>query len=119
MGVGLGDLVVAYPPCKLKIAVSFQAGVDRLLRCENRRRLNDLARFHLNFDGERPEGGQGPPTFLLFPLTSREDLRLDGYLKYPHAAKALYIYKHPCLLRDLNTGPTAKQSASLTTIPDG
>ncbi|GFV56754.1 hypothetical protein TNCV_2539561 [Trichonephila clavipes] len=29
------------------------------------------------------------------------------------------MYKHPCLLRDLNPGPTEQQSASLTTIPDG
>ncbi|GFV56045.1 uncharacterized protein TNCV_2266311 [Trichonephila clavipes] len=41
------------------------------------------------------------------PPTSREDLRLDGYLEYLHTAKALYIYKHPCLLWDLNPGPTA------------
>ncbi|GFV38263.1 uncharacterized protein TNCV_1723441, partial [Trichonephila clavipes] len=36
-----------------------------------------------------------------------------------HAAKALYIYKHSCLLRDSNPEPTAQQSASLTTISDG
>ncbi|GFX17171.1 hypothetical protein TNCV_2856941 [Trichonephila clavipes] len=36
-----------------------------------------------------------------------------------HAAKALYIYKHPCLLRDSNPDPMALQSASLTIIPDG
>ncbi|GFT93380.1 uncharacterized protein TNCV_337451 [Trichonephila clavipes] len=55
------------------------------------------------------------------PLSSpsREELRLDSYLKYPHAAKALYIYKHRSLLRDSNPVPTAQQSASLTTIPDG
>ncbi|GFU80317.1 hypothetical protein TNCV_3520921 [Trichonephila clavipes] len=34
-------------------------------------------------------------------------------------AKELYIYKQPCLLRDSNPGPTAPQSASLTTILDG
>ncbi|GFV36150.1 hypothetical protein TNCV_1974861 [Trichonephila clavipes] len=50
---------------------------------------------------------------------SREDLRLDGFLNYTYAAQALYIYKHPCLLRDSNPGPTAQQSASLTTILDG
>ncbi|GFW80869.1 hypothetical protein TNCV_3779491 [Trichonephila clavipes] len=32
-----------------------------------------------------------------------------------HAVKALYIYKHPYLLRDSNP----ELSASLTTIPDG
>ncbi|GFT79092.1 uncharacterized protein TNCV_3094491 [Trichonephila clavipes] len=30
-----------------------------------------------------------PPASLPFPSTSREDLLLDGYLEYPHAAKAL------------------------------
>ncbi|GFS47390.1 uncharacterized protein TNCV_4863191 [Trichonephila clavipes] len=63
-------------------------------------------------EGEHPGGGQGPPN-------SRGDLRLAGYLKYPHAAKALYIYKHLCLLRDSNPVPTAQQLASLATIPDG
>ncbi|GFV77463.1 hypothetical protein TNCV_1069921 [Trichonephila clavipes] len=40
------------------------------------------------------------PTSL--PPTSREDLRLDGYLEYPHVTQALYIYKHSRLLRDSN-----------------
>ncbi|GFX08533.1 uncharacterized protein TNCV_4170321 [Trichonephila clavipes] len=60
-----------------------------------------------------PGGGQGPSTSLFLPPTSPEDLRLDGYLEYNRAAKALYIYKHPCLLRDSNPGPTAQQPASL------
>ncbi|GFV58873.1 uncharacterized protein TNCV_4132351 [Trichonephila clavipes] len=42
---------------------------------------------------------QGSPNYLPLPPTTREDLRLNGYLEYRHAAKALYIYKHPCLLR--------------------
>ncbi|GFX87920.1 uncharacterized protein TNCV_4373851 [Trichonephila clavipes] len=46
------------------------------------------------------------PPLLLLP-TSRQDLRLDGYLEYPHAAKARHIYKHPCLFRDSNPDPTA------------
>ncbi|GFW72560.1 uncharacterized protein TNCV_3797881 [Trichonephila clavipes] len=70
------------------------------------------------FEREHPKGGQGPPTSLNLSPTSREDLQLDGYLEYSHAAKALYIYKHPCLLRELNPGLTALQLASLTTIPD-
>ncbi|GFU06034.1 hypothetical protein TNCV_3395521 [Trichonephila clavipes] len=37
----------------------------------------------------------------------------------PSREKALYIYKHPCLLRYSNPGTTSPQSASLTTIPDG
>ncbi|GFW64064.1 hypothetical protein TNCV_707691 [Trichonephila clavipes] len=37
----------------------------------------------------------------------------------PCRREALYIYKHPCLIWDSNPGPTAQQSASLTTIPDG
>ncbi|GFW90868.1 uncharacterized protein TNCV_2418611 [Trichonephila clavipes] len=72
-----------------------------------------------NLEGENPGGGQGPPMSLPLQPTTREDLRLDGYLEYPHAAKALYIYKHPCFLRDSNPVPTASQSVSLTTIPVG
>ncbi|GFV26677.1 uncharacterized protein TNCV_4059971 [Trichonephila clavipes] len=71
------------------------------------------------FRGRTLWGGQRPPASLLLPPTSRDDLRLDGYLEYPPAMKALYIYKHPCLLRDSNPVPTVQQSASLTTIPDG
>ncbi|GFU06585.1 uncharacterized protein TNCV_1002251 [Trichonephila clavipes] len=74
--------------------------------------------FSSNFEGEHPGGGQGALTSLPFPPTSREDLQLDGYLEYPYAAQELYIYKHPCLLRDSNPVPTAQQSYSLTTIPD-
>ncbi|GFU74837.1 uncharacterized protein TNCV_503711 [Trichonephila clavipes] len=71
-----------------------------------------------NYDDRHQKlSGQGHPTSL--PPTSREDLRIDGYLKYPRAAKALYIYKHPYLPRDSNPGPTAHQSSSLTTTPDG
>ncbi|GFX90999.1 amiloride-sensitive sodium channel subunit beta [Trichonephila clavipes] len=80
---------------------------------------DDLTRSHPNFEGEHPRGGQGPPTSLLLQPTSREGLRLDGYLKYHHAAKALYIYKHQCLLRDSNPGPSSQQSASLISILDG
>ncbi|GFU93370.1 hypothetical protein TNCV_1861001 [Trichonephila clavipes] len=53
--------------------------------------------FRENPIGER----QGSPTSLL-TSTTREDLRLDGYLEYHHAAKALWIYKHACLPRDSN-----------------
>ncbi|GFV56048.1 hypothetical protein TNCV_2266341 [Trichonephila clavipes] len=62
-----------------------------------------------NFEGEHPRGGHEPPTSLSFPPTSREDLWLDGYFKYPHAAKSLYIYKHPCLL--LNSNPGQRHSS--------
>ncbi|GFY21410.1 hypothetical protein TNCV_1165581 [Trichonephila clavipes] len=37
----------------------------------------------LNFEEERPEGVRDPSP------TTREDLRLDGYLEYPNAGKAL------------------------------
>ncbi|GFU89376.1 uncharacterized protein TNCV_1783581 [Trichonephila clavipes] len=57
-------------------------------------------------------GGQVPITSLPPRPTTREDLRLDGYLEYRHAAKALCIYKHLCL-RDSNPVPTAPL---LTTI---
>ncbi|GFW37521.1 hypothetical protein TNCV_861281 [Trichonephila clavipes] len=76
-------------------------------------------RFYPNFEGEQSRSGQGSPTSLPLPPTSQEDLRLDGYLEYPHATQALYIYKHPCP-PDSIPGPTAQhQSSSLTTILDG
>ncbi|GFU94132.1 transposable element Tcb2 transposase [Trichonephila clavipes] len=56
---------------------------------------------------QTPWGGQGPPTSVPDPLTSREDLRPDACLEYSHAEKALYICKHPCLLRDSKTCPVA------------
>ncbi|GFW03384.1 hypothetical protein TNCV_4939171 [Trichonephila clavipes] len=40
---------------------------------------------------ENTQSSQRPPTSLPLPPITREDLRLDGYLEYPHAAKALYI----------------------------
>ncbi|GFT39882.1 uncharacterized protein TNCV_3286591 [Trichonephila clavipes] len=70
------------------------------------------------FEGEHPGYGQEPPNSLPFPPTTREDLRLDGYLEYSHAAKAQNIYKHPCLLRDSNPSSTASQTETLTTIPE-
>ncbi|GFW91706.1 hypothetical protein TNCV_4501251 [Trichonephila clavipes] len=76
----------------------------------------ETARFHRNLEEERPAGEF---TSLLFSRTSREDLRLDGYLEYPHATNSLYIYKHPCFLLESNPGPMVQQSESLTTIPDG
>ncbi|GFT55105.1 hypothetical protein TNCV_2325981 [Trichonephila clavipes] len=54
----------------------------------------DFVRFRPNFEEEHPGGNQRPSTSLPLPPTSRENLWLDGYLEYPHAAKALYIYKH-------------------------
>ncbi|GFW58885.1 uncharacterized protein TNCV_4047231 [Trichonephila clavipes] len=78
-------------------------------RCDSTR----FAWLHPNLETENPGGGQGPPTSFPLPPTTREDLRLDGYLD------ALYIYKHSCLLLDSNPVPTARQSASLTNIPVG
>ncbi|GFW12318.1 hypothetical protein TNCV_815731 [Trichonephila clavipes] len=78
-----------------------------------------LARFHPNLEVEHPRGMartsnlSSPSTNLTRGLVARWLLRL------PPAAKALYIYKHPCLLRYPNLGPTARLSASLTTVPDG
>ncbi|GFT25950.1 hypothetical protein TNCV_2807891 [Trichonephila clavipes] len=40
-------------------------------------------------------GRRLPPLFP-FHQPKRGDLRLDRYSEYPHAAKALYIYKHLC-----------------------
>ncbi|GFV37674.1 hypothetical protein TNCV_2707891 [Trichonephila clavipes] len=53
---------------------------------------------------------------ILFPFHQPHNLR--RLLEYFHATKALYIYTHPCLLRDSYPGPKASQSASLTTILD-
>ncbi|GFU29696.1 uncharacterized protein TNCV_4745321 [Trichonephila clavipes] len=78
-----------------------------------------FTRFHPNLEGENPGGGQGAPTSLPLPSTTREDLRLDGYLEYPHAAKAQYISEYPCLLWNSNPVHMALQSASLTTISVG
>ncbi|GFS60103.1 hypothetical protein TNCV_2826341 [Trichonephila clavipes] len=71
-----------------------------------------------NFEGEHPRVVQGPPTFLPLPPTFREDLWLDAYLKYPHDAKALFSYKHPCFFWDSIPGHTAQQSAFLITISE-
>ncbi|GFW61494.1 hypothetical protein TNCV_347421 [Trichonephila clavipes] len=46
----------------------------------------------------------GLPT--TFPFHQPHEGTCDGYLEYPHAMTALYIYKHPCLLRDSNPDPT-------------
>ncbi|GFU92716.1 hypothetical protein TNCV_2892251 [Trichonephila clavipes] len=56
-----------------------------------------VARFHSNFKGELPGVGQVPPNSLSLPPTSREDLRLDSYLEYPHTAKALYTHLQTCM----------------------
>ncbi|GFS54903.1 uncharacterized protein TNCV_3576211 [Trichonephila clavipes] len=76
-----------------------------------------LARLHPNFK-EHPRDCQGTPKSIPLSPTSRKDLGLEGYLEYPYAAKALYIYKHSCLLRDSNPGPTAQQTVLLITMLD-
>ncbi|GFS49353.1 hypothetical protein TNCV_2411231 [Trichonephila clavipes] len=48
--------------------------------------LHDLARFHSNFEG----GHLGVVRGL--PPTTREDLRFDGYLEYPHATNAIHVF---------------------------
>ncbi|GFU84694.1 hypothetical protein TNCV_2126351 [Trichonephila clavipes] len=42
-----------------------------------------LARLHPNFEEEHPGVVRGLLTSLSFPPTSRKDLWLNGYLKYP------------------------------------
>ncbi|GFU57860.1 hypothetical protein TNCV_260381 [Trichonephila clavipes] len=51
-----------------------------------------------------------PSTSLPLSPTSRDDMRLDGYLESPSVTKALHIYKLPCLFLDSNLGFTAQQS---------
>ncbi|GFW55200.1 hypothetical protein TNCV_115861 [Trichonephila clavipes] len=77
-----------------------------------------FARFPLQSKGRTPWGWKADPTSLPLPPTSRNDLRLDGCLEYSHSVKALFIFKHPSLLRVSNPGPTEQQLASLTTIRD-
>ncbi|GFS65928.1 hypothetical protein TNCV_2509791 [Trichonephila clavipes] len=81
--------------------------------------LYKLARFHTSFEGEQPGGGHRV-SYPSYPSTNpRRGLAAVPLFRVPPAEKALYICKHPCLLRDSNPGPTVQQSASLTTIPDG
>ncbi|GFT89926.1 hypothetical protein TNCV_1666401 [Trichonephila clavipes] len=54
---------------------------------------DDFAPFRPNFNGEH----LGADSVPLFPFHQLREL--NGYLEYPHAAKELYIYEHPCLLR--------------------
>ncbi|GFX99781.1 hypothetical protein TNCV_258201 [Trichonephila clavipes] len=63
-------------------------------------------------ENKHPGGGQGPATSLLLPPTSREDMLLDGYLEYPHVARALFKHLQTCLHRDSNQSPTVQQSIS-------
>ncbi|GFU58334.1 hypothetical protein TNCV_1937821 [Trichonephila clavipes] len=71
------------------------------------------------FSGRTSGGGQRPSNCLTLPPTSRENLLFDRYSEYPHATNSLYIYKHPCFLRDLNPGRMTQQSVSLTTASGG
>ncbi|GFU68363.1 hypothetical protein TNCV_3077511 [Trichonephila clavipes] len=48
--------------------------------------LASLRSSHLGGMTFMQGGGQRPPTSLPLPPTSREDLRLDSYLEYQHAA---------------------------------
>ncbi|GFX06173.1 hypothetical protein TNCV_642191 [Trichonephila clavipes] len=74
--------------CHLSLAVALKTTGDNMI----------LARFQPNFKGEHPGGDQRSPTSFPVPPTSRSNLRLDGYLEYPHVAKALYICTHRCLI---------------------
>ncbi|GFU07159.1 hypothetical protein TNCV_3474241 [Trichonephila clavipes] len=68
-------------------------------------RQNDLARFTPILMENTVGVVRGLPPLFPFHPTLRDDLWLDGYLNYPHAAKALYIYKHPCLLPGFEPSP--------------
>ncbi|GFW43900.1 hypothetical protein TNCV_4786111 [Trichonephila clavipes] len=63
----------------------------------------------------RKNSVRGHPFCLPLPPIFRKDLGLDEYLECPHATQAIYIYKHPCLLRDSNPGLTAQQAEELNT----
>ncbi|GFU56704.1 hypothetical protein TNCV_1822331 [Trichonephila clavipes] len=42
------------------------------------------------------------------PKCSTRNVSVIRPLEYPHAVKALYIYKYPCFLRDSNPVPTVR-----------
>ncbi|GFS84790.1 hypothetical protein TNCV_2956861 [Trichonephila clavipes] len=74
-----------------------------------------LARFHTNL--EENIKGQGPPKPS---INLTRGLAAQWLFRVAPCCKGtIYINKHPCLLRESNLGPTAQQSESLTTIPDG
>ncbi|GFU97393.1 uncharacterized protein TNCV_4742051 [Trichonephila clavipes] len=54
-------------------------------------------------DRQRPDEGTRNSSWQR-AVVSRS---FEHHAECPHAAKALYIYKHPCLLRDSNPVPTA------------
>ncbi|GFW68626.1 arylsulfatase B [Trichonephila clavipes] len=54
-----------------------------------------------------PGRGQGLPPLFPFHQSHERTCGSTSILSTPHATKALYIYKHPCLLRDSHPGPTA------------
>ncbi|GFW46118.1 hypothetical protein TNCV_3277351 [Trichonephila clavipes] len=80
------------------------------------------SRFHFSFEGEHPKSAQGLPSSLPLPPTSREGLKLNGYLEHPPAANPNASTRHlqtSMLSTGFEPSPTAPQSASLTTMPDG
>ncbi|GFU05198.1 hypothetical protein TNCV_575301 [Trichonephila clavipes] len=68
-------------------------------------RVRFLARFHPKFKEENP--GEGSGASHISSSSTNFTIGLECYLEYPHAVKALCIYKHPYLLRDSNPGPYA------------
>ncbi|GFV96107.1 hypothetical protein TNCV_1870681 [Trichonephila clavipes] len=67
-----------------------------------------LARFHSNFEEEHLRVVRGLRRLSLFHQPHERICSSTAIWTTPHAAKALYIYKHPCLLRYSNPGPTAQ-----------
>ncbi|GFX38144.1 hypothetical protein TNCV_3837431 [Trichonephila clavipes] len=58
---------------------------------------------YVQVEGKHPGGGHGPSTNLKRGLAAR------WLFRAPPCRRTLYIYKHPCLLRDSNPIPTAQQ----------
>ncbi|GFU78226.1 hypothetical protein TNCV_5008071 [Trichonephila clavipes] len=57
------------------------------------------------FRRRKPWGGQGHPTSFSLPPTSRENLRLDGYLEYPYAGQTADTDGRPELCPILESAP--------------
>ncbi|GFX87266.1 hypothetical protein TNCV_3819961 [Trichonephila clavipes] len=70
------------------------------------------------FGGRTLWRGQRPPTSLLLPPTSPEDLRFDGYLEVPPCREGTIHLQISMSSPGFIPSAYAQQSASLTAIPN-
>ncbi|GFW85724.1 hypothetical protein TNCV_853731 [Trichonephila clavipes] len=65
------------------------------------------------------KGDQEKLLFLPLPPTSLGDLRIDEYLEWHYAAKALHLQKRLYLFQDSNLVATTRYSLALAIISSG